>query len=89
MQHQKKITGRNFGNLVSEHTPLSPDLGEIFNPGAWLGGTAWRIFPFGKRITTLDTKYNTQINTKPLEESGWVFDETYHTPETGLERSLG
>lgn len=85
----EKTTGKNFGNLVSEHTPLSPDLGEIFNPGAWLGGTAWRIFPFGKRITTLDTKYNTQINTKPLEESGWVSDETYHTPETGLETSLG
>lgn len=85
----KKTTGRNFGNLVSEYTPLSPDLGEMFNPGAWLGGTAWRIFPFGKRIITLDTKYNTRINTKPLEEKGWKSNKTYHSPETSLDRPLG
>jgi hypothetical protein len=89
----KAVTGKDFATNVAEHTPLSPDLAEILNPGTWLGGfLGGRVkSPIDNRVAELNTKYSNQIDYASLHNKGWNWDGglgTFHTPKTAIHATV-
>lgn len=41
----KTLTGKDWGNLVAQNTPLTPEMAQWVNPGTWVGGAVGGVTP--------------------------------------------
>lgn len=70
------LTGRDIGTNVAMYTPLSPDLGEMLNPGYYVGG-------YGTERRMLDALYN-QVTPYSYTNDTGLIGSIPKTKEFGL-----
>ena len=70
------LTGRDFGTNVAMHTPLTPGMGEMLNPGYVAGG-------YGAERRMLDAIYN-QVTPYSYTNSSGLVGSIPKTKELGL-----